>query len=83
MHTSVGILDGRFCDTAASKNCKDVPTCCVDNANSMQDTLVLLVLLSRVGRSDSVEQSADDGESGTGLDISIHVWIKQRKSLQL
>ena len=50
---------------------KDVPTCSVDEPNSAQDMLVTAVVLSDVGCFGNSEQRADDGESGTGLDISI------------
>ena len=50
---------------------KDVPTCSVDEPNSARDMLVTAVVLSDVGCFGNSEQRADDGESGTGLDISI------------
>ena len=42
---------------------KEVPTRCVDDVNSDQDTLVRLFVTG--------ESRADDGESGIGVDISI------------
>ena len=52
-------------------HCEAVPTCSVDEANSARDTLVTAVVLSDVGRFGNGERRADDGESGTGLDMSI------------
>ena len=46
-------------------------TCGVDEANSARETLVTAVVISDVGRFVDGERRADDGESGTGLDISI------------
>ena len=46
-------------------------TCTVDEANSARDTLVTAVVVSDVDRFVDGERRADDGESGTGLDISI------------
>ena len=46
-------------------------TCSVDEANSARETLVTAVVISDVGRFVDGERRADDGESGTGLDISI------------
>ena len=45
----------------------------VDEANSARDTLVTAVVLSDVGRFGNGERRVDDGEGGTGLDISITV----------
>ena len=46
-------------------------TCGVIEANSARGTMVTAVVVSGVGRFVDGERRADDGESGTGLDISI------------
>ena len=66
---AIGIFDGLIRDAAEDREA--VPTCSVDEANSAQDTLVTAVVLSDVGHFGNGERRADDGESGTGLDISI------------
>ena len=65
----IGIFDGLIRDAAEDREA--VPTCGVDEANSARDTLVTAVVLSDVSRFGNGERRADDGESGTRLDISI------------
>ena len=55
----------------AAEDREAVPTCSVDEANSARDTLVTAVVLSDVSHFGNGERRADDGESGTRLDISI------------
>ena len=63
----IGICDGLIRDAAEDREA--VPTCSVDEANSARDTLVTAVVLSDVGHFGNGDRRADDGESGTGLDI--------------